>query len=167
MKLGKKGFTMVELLGVITIMGILMAIAVPSVIKYVDKARKTSMETMLKSTYEAAENYMMTNTEINISENGFIKDAIKVEDLVKDELLEPLNSPYGGGNCASSDSKISVYRLANTVGNLPNYVYDIKLVCKNNGKDTSKKRKLFPAELEIDYNYRGNILTLLSNKGLL
>lgn len=167
MKLGKKGFTMVELLGVITIMGILMAIAVPSVIKYVDKARKTAMETMLKSTYEAAENYMSTSS-IGLQENSTSYYAINVKDLVDDELLESLSYPYGGGNChTDGGSIIRVYRLADTAGGLPNYIFDIRLRCKNGSKVTKEIRKIFPEEIEADFSYSKDALSILREKGLL
>ena len=37
MKLNKKGFTLIELLAVIVILGVLLAIAIPSVTKHIKK----------------------------------------------------------------------------------------------------------------------------------
>ena len=42
-KMNKKGFTLVELLAVIVILGLLMAIAIPSVTKYITQSRKKTL----------------------------------------------------------------------------------------------------------------------------
>lgn len=53
MKLNKKGFTLIELLAVIVVLGVLLAIAIPSVTKYINISKK--------STYiDNAQSYAMT-----------------------------------------------------------------------------------------------------------
>lgn len=49
----KKGFTLIELIAVIAILAILAAIAIPNVISYVDKAKKTSIQTEAATVYNA------------------------------------------------------------------------------------------------------------------
>ena len=52
MKIGddmnKKGFTMIELLGVITILGILMVVAIPAVYQYVKKSKDLMKQLKVK-----------------------------------------------------------------------------------------------------------------------
>jgi prepilin-type N-terminal cleavage/methylation domain-containing protein len=58
-KMNKKGFTLIELLAVIVILGLLMAIAIPSVTKYITQSRKKTL-TNTMSNYMAA-----LTTEVN------------------------------------------------------------------------------------------------------
>ena len=49
MKKNNKGFTLVELLAVIVILGLLMAIAIPSVTKYITQSRKKTLVSTIDS----------------------------------------------------------------------------------------------------------------------
>ncbi len=53
MKLNNKGFSLVELMVVVAIIGILAAVAVPSINKYMAKARQSEAKTNLGSLYTA------------------------------------------------------------------------------------------------------------------
>jgi len=58
-KMNKKGFTLIELLAVIVILGLLMAIAIPSVTKYITQSRKKTLTNTIS-------NYMSAlTTEVN------------------------------------------------------------------------------------------------------
>lgn len=130
MRKNNKGFTMIELLAVVTIMGILMVVAVPAVTKYITKGRNQSTETMLKSTYEAAVNYMMENDEI-VGSSGL---TINVSDLVSKQYLEPLIDPIGNeADCGGTGSIVEVSKDDTTAGGLANYKYKVTLVCPQSG----------------------------------
>ena len=64
-KMNKKGFTLIELLAVIVILGLLMAIAIPSVTKYITQSRKKTLTNTIS-------NYMSAlTTEVNNMEYTF------------------------------------------------------------------------------------------------
>lgn len=66
-KLAKKnrGFTLIELIVVIAILGVLIAILVPSMLGFMDNARKTSVKAEAKTILTAAQSYMTSEVLIN------------------------------------------------------------------------------------------------------
>lgn len=86
----KKGFTLIELIAVIAILGILSVIAVPRVISYVEKSKVITVKAEAKVIYNAAEaaynNGLLVPTEYNIyPPDGF--DYNKDTPLFKDMAL--------------------------------------------------------------------------------
>lgn len=57
MKLNKKGFTLVEVLAVVVILGIIMLIAIPNVNKLIMRNKKENCEAMKKNIINATKNY--------------------------------------------------------------------------------------------------------------
>lgn len=55
----KKGFTLVELIVVIVILGILLAVLVPGVMTWVDKARQSQLKANARTAYLAAETVLV------------------------------------------------------------------------------------------------------------
>ena len=133
MKKNNKGFTMIELLAVVVIMGLLTTIAVPAVYKYVTRARGTSTDTMMKSTFEAAENYMMDHNKIVKAGETYTID-IKV--LVDEQYLEPLIDPVSNSNrCdTAADSKVYVTRDTSKDYDIPVYKYRVVIKCPESGE---------------------------------
>ena len=62
-RIAKRGFTLVELMIVLAIVGILSAIAVPNFMKYIKKSRTTEARMMLEKAYNGARSYYLEVTE--------------------------------------------------------------------------------------------------------
>lgn len=89
--MNKKGFSLIELLAVIVILGIIMTVATIGVIKYLEQSRKQAYDTMEKSSYDAARNYLMEQSIITYPL------TLKIEDLVEEGYLEALEDPVNKG----------------------------------------------------------------------
>lgn len=68
MKLNNKGFSLVELMVVVAIIGILASVAIPSVNKYMAKARQGEAKTNLGSLYTAQKSFF---SEYNVYDSRF------------------------------------------------------------------------------------------------
>lgn len=105
MKKNNKGFTLIELLAVIVILAILVAVAIPSVTKYLNDARKGSMQNEAAELVTAARTYIVAN---NITKSGnFVfniegktatwvpADGSPVKEVGNVVQKNLVNSPYG------------------------------------------------------------------------
>ena len=89
-----KGMTMIELLGVITLLGIILVVAVPNVYKYATGARNQSYDTMAKSLYEAAEaKFMDDGAILDVCVDRQIDvDIRRDRELMQKEFAKPLGT---------------------------------------------------------------------------
>ena len=120
-----KGFTLIEILAAVTIMGILAGVAVPAVMRYVDKSRKQSYEAMEKSLYDAAKNYVM-NEEIDIPSTG---NVLSASDLMNEKYLESLEDPVDKGNSCTGSVEIEPDTATTDANSLNSYTYYVSLKC--------------------------------------
>ena len=121
----KKGFTLIELIAVIAILGILAAVLIPNIIGYTDKAKVKSAQTNAKLVLSAIESYNAdtTATELNkYSAVDALSDATykiknKVDptlaDLTRIQLTNVANGYDAGSNTATVVQTTTVLSVDN------------------------------------------------------
>lgn len=102
-----KAFTLVELLGVIVILGIIGMITTPIVQNTIDKNNTKLCEQQIESFKKAAKNYIASNPFTNLKKEE--TTSITVEELIKNGYIEDseLNNPKGGKFSQYSEVKIT------------------------------------------------------------
>ena len=118
--MNNKGFSMMELLGVIVILGILMAVAVGGVYIYHQKAEQQGYDTIAKSSSEAIENYLMDYPDD--------KGSVYIKDLYEDNYIERPADPKDGTKTCDG---VVIYDKTSGSGNaLDSYEYTVHLCCQ-------------------------------------
>ena len=125
--MNKKGFSLVELLGVLVILGILSATIILAYSKYKNKAINQSYETMLKDAASAAENYFLDNVN---------NDKVDIETLVNFNYLSKTIDPKNkNSNCTGKVSKT----IKKNNNKLDKIIVKVEIQCTN-----KKLCKIFP-----------------------
>ena len=135
--MNKKGFSLVELLGTITIMGILMGIAIGAYSRYIDSTRKKAYETLVKSSISAMEEYIVDHPTAT---------TVTINDLYEKDYLERPTDPASSGNICDGKVTRTTTGAGGDSSILPDENYTVGLCCvnynytyPNNGKDTPIK----------------------------
>ena len=124
-KLRKKkqqGFSLVELLAVVVILGILAAIGIGVTSNLIDKAKADKMDSQKNSVTMSAQTYMQNNKNLVPKIIGE-STAIKVSDLRSSNYLTEDITNSKGESCMEK-SYVRVYKLSNT-----EYTYTTFLYC--------------------------------------
>jgi len=153
--MNKKGFTLVEVLSVIILLGLLVGIAVPNIMKSSNKAKERTLSTKIKNIEKAAVLYGQDNR------NSFTKDTTKsgISDCLnkycpKDSSNNPISNCY----CFQKNNKttITVDLLANpgndSEGNPiePYIKYDEASIIKN---PTDESKNMEDCDIQIYQKY--------------
>ncbi len=158
-KNNQKGFSLVELLGTIVILGILSVSGIIAYSRYKDKAKEQAYDTLAKSAVNAMEEYMMDNPGTT---------SVSFEELYEQEYLEKSTDPATKeGQC---EGKVVLKSsTAATKNSLETNEYDIHVCCSNynytytdNGELKSKDKycKAYPFSLEELKEKMNNIKVL-------
>jgi len=94
--MNKKGFTLIELLAVIVILAVLLAIAIPSVAKYINTAKKSTYIENVQSYASAARNELfLTNSDYQLPVSNGEATVISFDELKIALENEGKKSSYG------------------------------------------------------------------------
>ena len=130
--MNNKGFTLVELLAVVAILGLLTTLAVVAYSQYIQKAKDRGFDLLAKSAANAAEEYNMDHIGIT---------TISLEDLVKEDYLENKKDPNEKDK--ECDGSVKITHVINEKG-LDTYYYEVTLIC-----NTQSYTYCFPEGTEI------------------
>ena len=120
--MNKKGFTLVEVLAVIAILGILFGVSIPMVTRYIEKSKQESDEEMTETVKKATVSYLQANKELAPKDDGTSVE-IPVTELLSHKYIthELINTK--GENCMENS-----YTLVTKVEE-DRYTYDVYLYC--------------------------------------
>ncbi len=137
-----KGFSLVELLGVIVIFGILATVATVGTTHYLQDSRESSFLMMSQSIYLATENCMI--------ENKCIPDnTYDIKTLKEMKYLDNIKSP--GDKSKDCTGTVKIY--SNSSSSIPygfkKYKYDVSLTCQGVNKKEYKNLTWPDAKVKI------------------
>lgn len=124
-----KGFTLIEILAAVVILGIISTIAVPAVYKYVTKTKDFSYENMYKTVYDAVKNYRIDTNDV--SANGFSAPTYTKADInnfVELNYLDPLIDPADRSKKCSAEVYVFVCNNEDKTV-LEDHSYSVQLTC--------------------------------------
>ena len=121
----KNGFTIVELMGTVVILGVILAITMPLVGKLINNAEDGSYDLLVSNIKGAAQNYIADNMNI-IPENDGDKVIITLNDLVEGNYMDTgVENPKTHKQLSYLNTTITI---TYTNGS---YVYEVNLVDEN------------------------------------
>ena len=124
MRRSKKGFSLIELLGVVVILGILLIIAVPQVYKYIKKGKENYYVSMEREASIAAANYVEEYRALLPRQIGHVNE-IGLNELVESRFIDELKDENGD----SCTGKVIVEKTKKD-----SYEYYACLECGENGR---------------------------------
>lgn len=142
MKLNKKGFSLVELLAVIIILGIISGIAIGGTSIYMENTRKKAYEAMELTLFNGAQNYIIdkgvlvpecepAGAAITDCTNGLILTSDK---LILYGYVKELEDPASKSNVQCT-GQVKVTRKKGTSKQLDQYHYRVHLECNGYAND--------------------------------
>lgn len=126
--MNKKGFTMIELMAAITLLGIMSTLAVVSVSKYLNKSKKTVYRDYEDTLKNAATNYFLDHTGLLPEINDVSGTKVLATTLINEDYLENMKDPTNKSFNCNNNSYVIVTRKDNVGFNM-DLEYRVCLVC--------------------------------------
>ena len=122
MKINNKGFSMIELLLAISLLGILSGIGIQAFQRYQTKARKQAVETLAKSASQAAEDYLMDHPAAK---------KVDLKTLYEENYISSIENPYNSDTTCSG--KVKILKVDQTSSKaLSKNIYTVSVCCDEN-----------------------------------
>lgn len=139
--MNQKGYTLIEILGAIAIMGIIGTIVTASVSKYIKSSRVKSFIMMSQSVYEATENCI-------IEDKCATDTEITTTDLIENGYLKELKNPRAKEKKCTGE--VTIEDNGENDNTYKNYTYKVTLTCENLGI-TKDDLNLSSSSVEDDF----------------
>lgn len=127
MKKNNRGFTLIEMLGTIVLLGILGTVAIVAVTKYLTQSKDKAYRMMSQSVYEAAMNCATEG-------NCFFPGEYTTDTLKSNGYLGKLSNPYN--KKSECTGKVAVCESRGSSTEYKNYIYSVKLKCGSMRNET-------------------------------
>ena len=140
--MNRKGFTLIEIITTITILGIISVVAIPMVNKYLLQSRDKTYDTYVTTLYNATREYFSKNSvflpDANSSKTVYAKELLN--DGYIDDLVDPENKNQ---TCDYDNSFVRVENVTTTtddgkVRNNAKFKYYVTLNCHNKKIEDNK-----------------------------
>ena len=142
MKVNKKGFSLIEILGVIVILGILSVVAIGFVTRLINKSKEESDNQNKRTLQMAAESYVSANKSI-LPKNIGERIVVSAEELHKKNYLKEEIVNNKGENCVTN-SYVEVHKITKNT-----YDYNAFLFCGDEGAPSDSTNK--PAITDLKF----------------
>ncbi|MBQ2909184.1 MAG: type II secretion system protein [Bacilli bacterium] len=160
----KKGFTLIEILAAITILGILMGIAIVSVTKVIENGKKKHYTTAEANMVLAGQSYVQQNR-AQLPKAIGQKKKIPMSMLIDKNYIQPIKD-YSDNDCNMAESYIQVFKYSQN-----DYSYVSYLECPNynSQENINDMTPEINASIEIDTdNSKANAkITITGNDKLM
>ena len=131
--MNNKGFTLVEILATIAILGILSGIAIGGVQKYIEKSRQQAYDTLASSSIDATKEYVMDHPGV---------EQVYFDDLLEGNYIDNISNPKDNSSNCSGRVKVNTKKGSNGV--LDDYTYNVFMCCgSDNYAYEFPKKKLY------------------------
>ena len=120
----QKGFTLIEIIAAITIVGILTTIAVVSVTKIIESGKQKHYEAAEKNMILAGQSFVQENRSYLPKKTGGEK-KIPLSALVNANYIKPIKD-YSKHECNQAESYVLVHKYSQS-----DYTYTAHLKCRN------------------------------------